>query len=247
MKGSYYLLSNNHFILSDHSTPQDVTSQAASHDPSTTENSTPPTVVHSPKHTNSYLGNVSSQLADFNDDPVVNSPKRTNNCLDNVSSQLSDFSDDPVKQSNEPIRLEDDLNDSDLLNQTHGSCDTTSRSHDPDCSVSHDLDLYDLDHDKSFDQNCDVSNDLDHGTSRDLDHDDFLSTSEMETSCEHNNTQLDDSVVVEDIDISNDDIDGVEDSKGFRYQFTFSNFTVKVCDGISALVVAATIVVSGTG
>ena len=114
-----------------------------------------------------------------------------------------------------------------MLNQTLGSCDTTSRSHDPDCDVS-----YDLDHDKSFDPNLDTSNDLDHGASRDLDHDDFLSTSEMETSCEHNNMQLDDSVVVEDNGISNDDIDGVEHAKGFRYQFTSSNFIVKVCDGI---------------
>ena len=97
----------------------------------------------------------------------------------------------------------DCLSDSDILNQIPKSCDATARSCDLDCDTS----------------------DTSH-------QDDSPSTSEMETSCEHNNTQLDDSVVVEDIGISNDDIDGVEDAKGFRYQFISSNFIVKVCDGI---------------
>ena len=179
--------------------------------------------------------------------PAVNSPKHTNSDTNNVSSQLDDFNDNRVKQSNEPVKSEDDLNDSDMLNHTIGSYDTTSRSHDPDCDVTCDLDTScDLDHDESLDPNHGASRDLDHdesldpnhGASRDLDHDashdlnhDSLSTSEVETSCEHN-TQLDDSVIVEDNDISNDDNDdGVEDAKGFQYQFTSTNFIVKVCDG----------------
>ena len=164
--------------------------------------------------------------------PAVNSPKHANSDTNNVSSQLDDFNDNRVEQSNEPVKSEDDLNDSDILNHTIGSYDTTSRSHDPDCDVSCDLDTpCDLDHDESLDPNHGASRDLDHDASHDLNHN-SLSTSEVETSCEHNNTQLDDSVIVEDNDISNDDNDdGVEDAKGFQYQFTSTNFIVKVCDG----------------
>ena len=128
--------------------------------------------------------------------------------LDDVASQLSSF-DDEQSKANEPIRSN---NDSEILNQTARSCDTTARSHDH--------------------TSCDVSShDPDHDGSCDLNHD-SLSISEAETSCEHNNTQLDDSVIVEDNDISNDDNDdGVEDAKGFQYQFTSANFIVKVCDG----------------
>ena len=114
--------------------------------------------------------------------------------LVDVASQLSSFDDEQSKE-NEPIRSN---NDSEILNQTARSCDTTARSHDPD-------------HDGS----CDLNHDS-------------LSTSEVETSCEHNNTQLDDSVIVEDNDISNDNDDGVEDARGFQYQFTSANFTPKV-------------------
>ena len=181
--------------ISDDGKPQDETSQEASHDPCTTEKDTP-TAASSPKHANSYLSNVTSQLSDFTDDSVEQS------------------------KSKEPIRLADYLNDSDLLNQTHGSCDTTTRSHDPNCDTSNDLDYdtsYDLDHNESVDP--------DHNVSHDLDHDDI---SEVETSCEHNDTQVDDSVVVEDIEV-NDDTDGVDDGRGFQYDFVSSNFTVKVC------------------
>ena len=103
-----------------------------------------------------------------------------------VASQLSSF-----EIADEQDGPEDCLSDSDILNQTPRSCDTTTRSCDLDCNTS----------------------DTSH-------HDDSLSTSEMETSCEHNNTRLDDSVVVED----------VEDAKGFQYQFASSNFATKVSE-----------------
>ena len=121
--------------------------------------------------------------------------------LVDVASQLSSF-DDEQSKANEPIRSN---NDSEILNQTARLCDTTARSHDPDCDTS------------------DTSN-PDHDGSCDLNHD-SLSTSEMNISCEHNNTQLDDSVVVEDND---DNDDGVEGAKAFQYQFTSANFTPKV-------------------
>ena len=128
--------------------------------------------------------------------------------LVDVASQLSSF-DDEQSEANEPIRSN---NDSEILNQTARSCDTTARSHNPDCDTSCDVSSHDPDHDGS----CDLNHDS-------------LRTSEVETSCEHNNTQLDDSVIVEDNDISNDDNDdGVEDAKGFQYQFTSANFTPKV-------------------
>ena len=96
------------------------------------------------------------------------------------------------------------LDSSNLSNQTTS---TTTRSRDLDCDAS-----CDLDHDESLDFDYDVSHDL---------------TSEVETPCEHNVTHLEDSVVVEDIEVSNDDTDDIKD-KELQYQFISSSFTAKV-------------------
>jgi len=150
-----------------------------------------------------------------NTSTVGNSPKNTNSYLSDIPSQLSDFTDD-IEQSNianQPISSENCLNCSDVLDQSASLCDTTTRSHDLDCDTS-----CDLDHDVSLDPDCNTSHDLDH------DHD--QSTSEVETSCDQNNTHLEDSVVIEDIE---DKSNCVEEIKEFQYNFVSSNFTVKVC------------------
>ena len=147
---------------------------------------------------------------------VTNSPKQVTYLTD-IASQLCGFTDGQSKIKG-PIRSEDCIKDSDIPNQTYEPCDTT-RSHDPDCDASHDLDYdtsCDLDHNESVDPDYNVSHDLNNDN-----------TSEVETSCEHNNTQVDDSVVVEDIEV-NDDTDGVDDDRGFQYEFVSSNFTAKV-------------------
>ena len=55
----------------------------------------------------------------------------------------------------------------------------------------------------------------------DLDYDNIPIISKLEISCERNDTHLQDSVVVE-------DIEGLEASKGVQYEFSSSNFTKKV-------------------
>ena len=116
-----------------------------------------------------------------------------------VASQLCNFDDE------QNIRLLDNsLDDSDLLNQT--TCATT-RSYDLDCDTS-----YDLDHNESLDPYHDLSHDL---------------TSEVETSCEYNDTHLEDSVVVEDNEVINDDTNDTKDEE-LQYEFISSSFTSKV-------------------
>lgn len=68
------------------------------------------------------------------------------------------------------------------------------------------------------------SHDLDFDVSHDLDHNDHVSTSEVETSCEqHNSIHLEDSVEVSDDVVTN----GV-DNKELHYEFISSNFATKV-------------------
>ena len=241
----------------DHNMPQDVTSQEASHDPSTTnvmsqeashdpcnanvalkashdphttdvtsqEASHDPSQQASyqevplPKASHGFPQEASSQETshDTSPDPciieeetstVANPIKHANSSftyLTDTVSQLSDFTDD------QPIRSEDDhLDDTDILNQTPN---TTTTSHDLDCDTS-----YDVDHNESLDPDYDASHDLDH--------DDHVNTSEVETSCEQQNiTYLEDSVVVEDIEVNKEEDDSIDDTK---YEFISSNFTVKV-------------------
>ena len=125
-----------------------------------------------------------------------------------------------VEQSilNEPIRSENCLNDSDVLNESLESYDAPTRSRDLDYDTSSNLD-----HDESLDSSCNTSQDLDQNIS-----------SEAETSCEHNNTHLEDNVAVEDIEVNNDgDTNSVEDTKGFQCEFTSLNFTTKVCECVT--------------
>ena len=192
----------------------DVTSQEASHDPHTTDVMSQE-ASHDPCTVNKASQEASRDpcITEGETSTVENPPKHANNCftyLTDVASQLSDFTNE------RPIRSEDCLDDSDILNKTPNAI---TGSRDLDCDVSHDLDCdtsYDLDHDESLDPDYDASHDLDHD----------VSTSEVETSCEHSNTHLEDSVVVEDID---DDTNGVDDNtKELQYEFIPSNFTVKV-------------------
>ena len=198
-------------IHPDHTTPQGGTSQEAPHDQDVT----------------SQEGSCDPCATKENTVTVTNPPRHINSYLTDVTSQSSDFSDDHGEQSitNQPIKSENCANDSDVLNLTSESCDTTTRSHDLDCDAS-----YNLDH-SNYD------------TSQDLDHNSFLNTSEAETSCEHDNTHLEDSVAVEDIEVNNDGDDGDDDadsvggSKEFHYKFVASNFTIKVCDRVIVVTV----------
>ena len=47
----------------------------------------------------------------------------------------------------------------------------------------------------------------------------------METLCEHNDTHAEDNIVVKDIEVNDDDTNGVEE---LRYEFISSNFATKV-------------------
>ena len=125
-----------------------------------------------------------------------------------------------IEQSilNEPIRSENSLNDSDVLNESPESHDAPTRLRDLDYDTSSNLD-----HDESLDPSCNTSQDLDQDIS-----------SEAEKSCEHNNTHLEDSVAVEDIEVNNDgDTNSAEDTKGFQCEFIPSNFTTKVCEYVT--------------